>query len=120
MIHGEHVMSRSDASNYRPLATHVEETAARAASLAASQMRSNSSHRPPRRPIAIDSLGDDVSVPRDVSAETSTVLRRGYIQLYFAKLTARKEKVKKSNSNVCKLTAIMNFKHGITHRLLVN
>ena len=43
MIHGDRMMSRSDASNYRPLATHVEETAARAVRLPASRMRSNSS-----------------------------------------------------------------------------
>jgi len=28
MIHGDHVMSRSDAGNYRPLATHVEDMTA--------------------------------------------------------------------------------------------
>lgn len=93
MIHGDRVMSRSDASNYRPLATHVEETAARAVSLAASPMRSNSSHRPPPRPIAIDSLGDDVSVPRDVSADSDGSEERFYSTLF--RQIDSKEKSKK-------------------------
>ena len=48
LIHRDRVMSRSDAGNYRPLATHVEDAATRTLRLQAPKMRSNSSQRPPQ------------------------------------------------------------------------
>jgi len=78
VIPGDHVMSRSDVGNYRPLATHVEDTAARTLRLPAPRLRSNSNQGPPRRQIAIESLGDDVNVSRDVSENTAIAVRRDY------------------------------------------
>jgi len=76
MIHGDHVMSRSDADNYRPLATHVEDTTAPTQRQPAQRLRSNNSRRARRRPTADDSLDDDVSISRDALANTTIAERR--------------------------------------------